>query len=126
MAIQIQEPVPDSPALPVNFTATASPQAARATKLASEQVIVQAPMSYTGSARRIWRIGGALQPEAARIALVVLLLIPMILLTWGVVTLWYLFFGIWLVPYRLIRKGARKNKRDQLRHRETLDAINRK
>lgn len=82
--------------------------------LASEKVIIQAPMSYTGSAKRIWRLGtGWLVP----------LLVVMIAAMWIVVTLWYVVFGLLLVPYRLIRRGSRKQRRDELRHRETLDAL---
>ena len=44
---------------------------------------------------------------------------------WFFVACWYLFWGIWLIPYRLIRRGSRKNKRDALRHREMLDAVGR-
>lgn len=35
----------------------------------------------------------------------------------------YVLFGILFIPYRLLRRGSRKNKRDKLRHREVLDAI---
>ena len=44
-------------------------------------------------------------------------------IAWLFVTSWYLFFGIFLVPYRLIRRGQRKRKREALQHRETLAAI---
>lgn len=82
--------------------------------LESERVVIQAPMSYTGSARRIWRVG----PRW-----LVPLLVVAIAATWLVVTGWYLIFGVLLVPYRLIRRGSRKNKREQLRHREILQAV---
>ena len=36
---------------------------------------------------------------------------------------WYLLFGLFLVPYRLLRRGARKRKSEALRHREMLGAI---
>jgi hypothetical protein len=46
----------------------------------------------------------------------------LICIIWFAVLCWYIFFGLLLVPYRLIRRSSRKNKRDQLRHRELLDA----
>lgn len=76
-------------------------------KLASERVIVQAPMSYTGSAKRLMRISPFL-----------VILVPFV---WVVVTLWYLIFGILLVPYRMIRRGSRNRKRQDLQHREILE-----
>ena len=41
---------------------------------------------------------------------------------WGVVLGWYATFGLWLVPYRLIRRADRNRKRDALQHREMLAA----
>ena len=32
-------------------------------------------------------------------------------------------WGIWLVPYRLLRRGARKRKAEALRHRELMGTI---
>lgn len=91
-------------------------------KLASEQVVISAPMSFSGSATRIWKL-----TNADNAALKLLLLVPLALLlitvVWVIVLCWYLVFGILVIPYRLIRRGSRKNKRDQLRHREMLEAI---
>ena len=42
---------------------------------------------------------------------------------WCFVTAWYLIWGLWLVPYRLIRRGSRKRKREALQHREMIAAI---
>jgi hypothetical protein len=88
--------------------------------LESERVIVQAPMSFTGSARRIWRLTPNENPwwHSALVALAVLL----VALAWVVVLAWYVLFGLLLVPYRLIRRGSRKSKRDEARHRELLSA----
>lgn len=80
-------------------------------KLDSERVVIEAPLSYTGSAKRLWRFG-------PRWLIPVLLVL--IAAAWIVVTGWYLIFGLLLVPYRLIRRSSRKQKRDALRHREML------
>jgi hypothetical protein len=90
--------------------------------LASEDVIVNAPMSYVGSAQRIMRLrrraeGG--RPLAALTVLAILLIV----LVWALVTGWYLIWGLWLVPYRLLRRGARKRKVEALRHRELMGTI---
>ena len=91
-------------------------------KLSSEKVVVAAPMSFVGSAQRIWKIA-----DVSNAALKWLLCVPGVLVlisvAWTVIACWYLIFGLWLVPYRLLRRSARKNKRDKLRHQEVLTAI---
>jgi hypothetical protein len=99
-----------------------STQQKPATRLASEDVIISAPMSYAGSAQRIIRLrrrarGGQ---ELAAITVVAILLI---VLVWVVVTAWYLLWGVLLVPYRVLRRGARKRKVEALRHRELMGTI---
>ena len=91
-------------------------------RLASEDVIINAPMSYAGSAQRIMRIrrhadGGG------KLAAVTLFAVVLILVVWTFVTAWYLTWGLLLVPYRLLRRGARKRKAEALRHRELLGTI---
>ena len=39
------------------------------------------------------------------------------------ITVWYLTWGLLLVPYRLVRRSARKRKLEALRHRELLGTI---
>lgn len=82
--------------------------------LASERVVIQSPMSFVGSSRRIWKITDKVKP------LTVPLAVLLIALAWVIVAAWTLFFGIFLVPYRLLRRGSRKRKQENLRHRETL------
>jgi len=94
-------------------------------KLASEQVVVSAPMSFQGSAARIWKITNTENPYLEWLVLVPLALI-LISVVWLVVIFWYLIFGLLLVPYRLMRRSSRKNKREQLRHREILETLERK
>ena len=81
--------------------------------LASERVIIEAPMGFTGSAKRIWRL--------SNIGWVQALLVLVIVIAWTVVLVWYCTFGLALVPYRLIRRSSRKQKRDELRHRELVN-----
>ena len=89
--------------------------------LASEQVILAAPMSFQGSAQRIWRAFEKITAIPEWIAGVLAVLLIMVV--WTVVLAWYMFFGLFLVPYRLIRRGSRKKRRDDLRHRELLERI---
>jgi hypothetical protein len=94
-----------------------------AEKLASERVVVSAPMSFHGSAARIWKLtdrDGVIKWVIIPIALI------LILTAWCTVLVWYVFFGILLVPYRLIRRGSRKRKMESLRHRELLEAVDKK
>jgi hypothetical protein len=93
-----------------------------AAKLESEKVVVAAPLSYAGSAGRIWKLTGMSEAVPARIGLALIAII-LILGAWSFVTAWYIIWGIWLIPYRLIRRGSRKRKRQALQHREMMAAI---
>src|SRR5438105_15690544 len=97
---------------------TAQPPA----RLASEDVIINAPMSYAGSAQRIIRLRRRADGGAKLVA-ITFLAILLILMVWVLVTAWYLMWGLWLVPYRLLRRGARKRKAEALRHRELMGTI---
>jgi uncharacterized membrane-anchored protein len=88
----------------------------------SEEIVVSAPFSFHGSAARIWKITRT-DNQLIKWLLFVPLAIMLISIAWCFVAMWYLIFGIWLIPYRLIRRSSRKNKRDQLRHREILENL---
>lgn len=91
-------------------------------RLESERIVVSAPLSFAGSARRIANVGWTDRTVLVR-ALLSWLAVPVALgVAWVVVACWYLLFGIFVVPFRLVRRGSRKRKRDDLRHREVLDA----
>jgi len=92
------------------------------TELKSEQIVISSPMSFSGSRQRIWKI-----TKANNVWLKWLVLIPLAsiltMIIWCIVLVWYLIFGIFLIPYRLIRRGHRKNKKLEMQHRETLEAV---
>ena len=90
-------------------------------KLASERVVLSAPLSYAGSAQRIWKFTDQ-ENSTIRVVLAVAA-VALILFAWSFVTVWYLTFGLLLVPYRLIRRGNRKEKVRRLQHREQLEAL---
>ena len=93
-------------------------------RLKSENVVVAAPMSFTGSSKRVWKM-----TRSSNVWLRWLVLIPIalmgVLVMWSFVAMWYVCFGLILWPWRLIRRGSRKNKRDALRHAELLEATRR-
>ena len=89
-------------------------------KLKSEQVILAAPISFHGSAARIWKITDT--PNKIQKFFLICLALPLILFAWIIVLSWYVIFGLLLVPYRLVRRGQRKRKMENLRHREVLGA----
>ena len=91
-------------------------------RLASEDVIINAPMSYVGSAQRIMRLRRRAE-GGSKLAAMTLLAILLIVVAWAFVTAWYLIWGLWLVPYRLLRRGARKRKAEAIRHRELMGTI---
>jgi len=104
-------PVPAQPAAPLY-----------ARQLQSEKVVVAAPLSFVGSAARIWKLV-RLREEAWERALLALVAILLIVVVWTLVLAWYLLWGLWLVPYRVVRRGSRKRKRQALQHREMIAAI---
>lgn len=90
--------------------------------LASEEVVIAAPMSFAGSAARIWKLQRRAQEGWQQVAAGVAAVL-LIVIAWTVVLAWYAVWSIWLVPYRLVRRGSRKRRRETLMHRETLAAI---
>jgi hypothetical protein len=91
-------------------------------RLPSEDVIISAPMSYSGSAQRIMRLRRRARTDS-ELAGLTAASVALVAVAWVLVTVWYLMWGILLVPYRLHRRGARKRRAEALRHRELLAAI---
>ena len=81
--------------------------------LPSEKVVLSSPLSFHGSAARIWKLStnGFVRW---------LVLVWLVAVAWSFVAVWYGVFGLLVVPFRLIRRGQRKRKLDDLRHRELL------
>jgi hypothetical protein len=90
--------------------------------LASEEVIISAPLSYAGSAQRIARLRRRVD-AGWELTAITTLVVVLIVMVWTFVTVWYLTWGLLLVPYRLIRRGQRKRKVEALRHRELMGAL---
>jgi hypothetical protein len=92
------------------------------TRLPSEDVILSAPMSYSGSAARIMRIRRRASSERQLTAYTALA-VSLLVVVWACVTVWYLMWGVLLIPYRLLRRAARKRKLEAMRHRELMGTI---
>ncbi len=94
-------------------------------QLASEKVIVSAPLSFSGSAQRIWKITNVENP-ITKLALA-LIAVPLIMGVWMFVLFWYfvmyVLFGVFFFIFRLFTRSRRRSRQDKLRHREVLDAI---
>lgn len=106
---------------------TSAPSADTRQRLRSEDVIINAPMSFTGAFQRTMRLRRWLdmnqRPWYVQAIWHWVFLNCILIVWWAVVAGWYLIFGIFLIPYRLLRRGARKRKAEALRHREMLGAI---
>lgn len=89
-----------------------------------EKVVISAPMSFAGSWQRSkqWLWDG--KPDAWKWSGGWLAIAALLSVWWPVNCAWYLVFGLLLVPYRLLRRGGRKRKREALMHKEMLEAIN--
>ena len=90
-------------------------------RLESERLSKAAPMSFTGSAERIWRPIVWDRNPAVKWLLAVPTALLLVGLVWLLVAGWYVLFGILVIPFRLIRRGSRKRKIEDTRHRESLD-----
>ena len=75
-------------------------------------MILSAPMSFSGSAKRIWRITEGDHGGAAKAGLVTLAIL-LIALAWCLVVIWYCLCLLFFVPFiifRLFRRSARRTR----------------
>lgn len=87
--------------------------------LRSDRVVVESPLSFTGSAKRIWHWTWVENP-VAKVALA-FVAVTAILFMWTMILCWYLIFGLLVVPWRLVRRGSRRDKAARLRHHEMMN-----
>lgn len=119
-----RQPVWQPPALPPDPPAPEQHYPVQPRPLASERVVVAAPMSFAGSAERLAKLPAPIMSPYWR-ATAWAVVIVLILAAWMVIFCWYLMFGLLLVPYRVLRRGQRKRKVGTLRHREITSRLDR-
>lgn len=93
---------------------------------ASEDVIINSPMSFAGAWQRSFRLRRfRVLPGPMLLSQVVTTYaaVQLVVVWWLAIIAWYLLFGLLLVPYRLLRRGARKRRAEALRHREVMAAL---
>lgn len=103
----------------------------QARPLASEQVILAAPTSFSGVTRRLWRFWQPLAVEAQgwrKTGLWILLWLMLVLACLGVLA-WYCLWvavpliGIPAVIVRITRRELRRGRRSSLRHGELMSRL---
>jgi hypothetical protein len=82
-------------------------------------------MSFAGSAQRLAKLPRSVASPYLRMSTWVLTVV-LIMMVWVFVLAWYSTWGLWLVPYRIIRRGQRKQKVERLRHREMIERLDRR
>jgi hypothetical protein len=89
----------------------------------ASRIVIAAPMSYAGSLGRTlnWFWHG--RPPIFRFGVGIWAIPILTVVWWLAISVWYFFFGLLLFPYRLLRRGSRKRKREARMHQETLQAI---
>ena len=88
----------------------------------ASRTVIAAPMSFAGSLGRTTNLLWHDRPVAVKVLAVVG--VPAIVGIWWIaIVVWYVAFGLLLAPYRLVRRGSRKRKREGRMHQETLKAI---
>lgn len=97
---------------------------------ASEDVIINSPMSFAGAWQRSFRLRRfRVLPGPMLLSQVVTTYaaVQLVVVWWLAVVAWYVVFigllGLLFVPYRLLRRGARKRRAEALRHREVMAAL---
>lgn len=102
-------------------------------QLASERIVVQSPLSYAGSAGRIWALTQTMPNPVVRWGVLYPVAVLAVFSAWLFITAWYAVLlvvvplGGWVIfiPWRLLRRSDRKGKMERRQHREMLAAINR-
>lgn len=124
MSSEIQPYGDDDPADLTALSLTA--ELSRGT-LGSEEVILDAPMSFTGVTKRTVRFSKR-HPTSAwwGTSLAVTGYVLWLLTAYLTIASWYLLFGLWLVPYRLIRRSQRRDEQRRRQHAELLAGTTRR
>lgn len=88
----------------------------------SEKVVVSSPMSYSGATQRLMNLAHVDNQLVKWFIAIPLVLISLIFI-YACITIWYVCFGIFIIPWRLLRRSQRKAKKERLSNQEMLQAI---
>jgi len=91
--------------------------------MSDKRQIVSAPMSLNGAYLRTLNLAWFDKPSWFQLAVGWWLVASILFFWWSAIAVWYVLFGILLVPYRLIRRGGRKRKIADRRHKELIQAL---
>jgi hypothetical protein len=87
----------------------------------SNKIVIESPMSFAGSRKRILNLSDNAGVKA--------MLWFVVLVAWIFVGIWYVFavgiFGWLLIPFRIFRRGSRRDKRLAAQHREMMEQLKR-
>lgn len=92
-------------------------------KLESETIIVEAPFSFTGATKRIWRVVEKTEDPKVRAFVVAPLVVIVLMFVYAGILSWYAMFGLLLLPFRLIRRSQRNKKLQKAQHKEMLEVM---
>jgi len=87
------------------------------------RTVVAAPMSFSGSASRTLNVLWHDRHPGIKYGIGLWAIPAILVVWWSAIVAWYVTFGLLLAPYRLLRRGSRKRKREARMHNETLKAI---
>jgi hypothetical protein len=93
------------------------------TKLESESIIVEAPFSFTGATKRIWRVVENTEDPRIKAFVVIPIVVMTLMVVYAGIVMWYIMFGLLLVPFRLIRRSQRNKKLQKAQHKEMLEVM---
>jgi Flp pilus assembly protein TadB len=91
--------------------------------MSNKEVVVSAPMSFSGSLARTKNWMWHDLPVAYKVSVGWLAVFTTVTMWWTLIFVWYLFFGLLLAPYRLVRRGSRKRKNEAKKHAEMMEAL---
>lgn len=92
-------------------------------RLGSERIVTSSPLTYTGSYRRIRNRVSDMDSGWVKWLVAVPLAVLAVAAMWAVATVvWVASLALLFVsvPWKLLRRGARKRKLEEARHRERL------
>lgn len=84
----------------------------------SSKVVIEAPMSFSGSMQRLNNWFWADQPLWLKLSFSWWLMPTLLIFWWALILPWYLVFGLWLIPYRSARQAQRRRRKEDLEQQE--------